>query len=300
MQTREQWLSKIALDSRAAADEVLFDQNIGPRALRPVDGPWKIIVPIGSASDGIDGFSVGSVDEVAQLSDLPLHSLILRNEGGEEVATALTHLISTLPIDPSRLHINFGITDIKLAQSIYDQGFTGPYFDVSEGDLGSTLINAVGLLRQLDFLDAQQLSTAISVTLSADQNIFVTMAKFRAMRILWTRVLTECILPDAPLALHGMMDGALYANSDTPHFMMRATAAVIGAGLGGASSISVQPFSTLDLDQRMARNTQIILQQESQLWRVNDAAAGAGYMERLTETLCQQAWDAFQKSERNR
>ncbi len=299
MHHREQWLSKIAVHSRVAADGALFDQHDGPRALRPTNAPWKIIAPMGMVSDGVDGYTVAAADEVSQLRDLPLHSLLLRNEGGDITATALVRLIATLPLDPSRLEINFGVNDIKLAQSIHGQGFTGPYFDIVSDDLGDILIKAVGLMRQLDLLNDKQVSTAVSVTLSAHHNIFQSIAKFRAMRILWSRALSECKWPDAPLALHGVMDGALYVGADTPHFMMRAVASVMGAGLGGASSISVKPLSTDQLDVRMARNVQIILQQESHLWCVNDPAAGAGYLEHLTETLCEKAWDTFKTSECN-
>lgn len=300
MQQRQQWLSKISADSRAAASDALFDQHIGPRALRPENGPWKIIAPVSMITVGIDGYVVSSVEEVLQLRELPVHSLMLRNEGGDLTAAALKQLISTLPLDPARLQINFGITDNKLAQSVFEQGFTGPYFDVAGDDLGNNLTSAVRRMQQLNFLDDQQLSTAVSVTLPSNQNIFVSMAKFRAMHILWSRTLSECKLPDVPLALHGVLDAALYANTDSSHFIMRAVAGVMGAGLGGASSISVKPFSTRELDVRMARNVQIILQQESHLWRVNDPAAGAGYVEQLTQTLCEKAWDTFQKSEHTR
>jgi methylmalonyl-CoA mutase len=300
VQLREQWLSKISTDSRAAVSSALFDQHFGPRALRPESGPWKIIAPMGLLTDGVDGFSVATIEDVAELRNLPLHSLILRNEGGDVTAAALVRLISTLPLDPSRLQISFGLTDVKQAQSIFEQGFTGPYFDVAGDDLGSNLITAVGLMRQLDFLNDQRLSTAVSITLSANQNMFESMAKFRAMRILWSRALSDCKWPDAPLALHGILDAALYSNTDSPHFIMRAVASVMGAGFGGASSISIKPLSTEELDVRMARNVQIILQRESHLWRVNDPAAGAGYVEQLTEALCEKAWDTFQKSEQKR
>jgi methylmalonyl-CoA mutase len=300
MQLREQWLSKISTDSRAAARDALFDQHIGPRALRPESGPWKIIAPMGKTIDGVDGLSVATVEDVAELRNLPLHSLMLRNEGGDVTAAALVRLISTLPLDPSRLKINFGMSDVIRAKTIIEQGFTGPYFDVAGDDLGSNLIKAVSLMRQLDFLNDQRLGSAVSITLSANQNMFESMAKFRAMRILWSRALSECNWPDAPLALHGILDAALYSNIDSSHFIMRAVSSVMGAGFGGASSISIKPLSTEELDVRMARNVQIILQRESHLWRVNDPAAGAGFVEQLTEALCEKAWDAFQKSELKR
>ena len=49
--------------------------------------------------------------------------------------------------------------------------------------------------------------------------------------------------------------------------------------------------------RRVARNVQTVLLEESNLWRVADPASGSGYVESLTEALCQSAWEAFQKAE---
>jgi methylmalonyl-CoA mutase len=85
--------------------------------------------------------------------------------------------------------------------------------------------------------------------------------------------------------------------------MLRATIAVVAAGLGGADAITVLPF-TLALglpDQfarRIARNTQLVLLEESNLAKVTDPAAGSGGIEDLTEQLCHAAWALFQEIER--
>jgi methylmalonyl-CoA mutase len=89
-----------------------------------------------------------------------------------------------------------------------------------------------------------------------------------------------------------------------PHSnILRATAAVFGAGLGGASSICVLPFSQAQglpnaFARRVARNVQNVLLEESNLWRVADPASGAGYVEQMTQDLCAVAWRVFQKAER--
>ena len=89
-----------------------------------------------------------------------------------------------------------------------------------------------------------------------------------------------------------------------PHTnILRATAAVFGAALGGADSICVLPFSDAQglpnaFARRVARNSQTILMDESHLWRVADPAAGAGYVESLTMALCERAWAEFQAIER--
>jgi methylmalonyl-CoA mutase len=85
--------------------------------------------------------------------------------------------------------------------------------------------------------------------------------------------------------------------------MLRATMATFSAGLGGADSITVLPH-TLALGlpdpfaRRVARNTQLVLLQESNLARVSDPAAGSGGIETLTRELCEAAWQLFQETEK--
>src|SRR5262249_46808488 len=85
--------------------------------------------------------------------------------------------------------------------------------------------------------------------------------------------------------------------------MLRATMATFGAGLAGADSITVLPH-TLALGlpdafaRRVARNTQLILLEESSLARVTDPAAGSGGLEALTTELCAKAWSLFQEIEK--
>jgi methylmalonyl-CoA mutase len=85
--------------------------------------------------------------------------------------------------------------------------------------------------------------------------------------------------------------------------MLRATIAVFSAGLAGANAISVLPHAlALGLPdafaRRIARNTQLILLEESNLAKVADPAAGAGGIETLTQQLCTSAWTLFQEIEK--
>jgi methylmalonyl-CoA mutase len=88
-----------------------------------------------------------------------------------------------------------------------------------------------------------------------------------------------------------------------PHVnLLRATMAVFSAALGGADSISVLPFTqALGLPdaaaRRLARNTQLVLSEESHLDKVSDPAAGSGGYEALTAQFCERAWDMFQQIE---
>jgi methylmalonyl-CoA mutase len=85
--------------------------------------------------------------------------------------------------------------------------------------------------------------------------------------------------------------------------MLRATIATFSAGLGGANAITVLPH-TLALGlpdpfaRRVARNTQLVLLEESNLAKVSDPAAGSGGIETLTQQLCEAAWSRFQDIEK--
>jgi methylmalonyl-CoA mutase len=85
--------------------------------------------------------------------------------------------------------------------------------------------------------------------------------------------------------------------------LLRTTMAVFSAALGGADSISVLPFTqALGLPdaaaRRLARNTQLVLLEESNLDKVSDPAAGSGGYEALTSEFCERAWDLFQEIEK--
>jgi methylmalonyl-CoA mutase len=142
----------------------------------------------------------------------------------------------------------------------------------------------------------------VGVTLAANQDMFATLAKFRAMRLMWRRVLQAAGLPDAPLRLHAETSWRMMAVKDPHTNILRATAAVFGAGLGGADSITVLPFPLAQglpnaFARRVARNVQTVLADESNLWRVADPASGAGYIETHTQALCEKAWAVFQDAE---
>jgi methylmalonyl-CoA mutase len=85
--------------------------------------------------------------------------------------------------------------------------------------------------------------------------------------------------------------------------ILRATMATFSAGLAGANSITVLPHTLAlglpdEFARRVARNTQLILLQESNLAKVTDAAAGSGGIEGLTQQLCEAAWALFQETEK--
>lgn len=148
----------------------------------------------------------------------------------------------------------------------------------------------------------------ISFRLVADDDQFMTIAKFRAARRLWARVADVVGHPDGGAArLHAVTSLPMMTQRDPWVNMLRTTVAAFGAGIGGADSVQVLPFDvaipggfpgiSADFARRIARNTQLLLLEESHLGRVLDAAGGSFYVEDLTETLAAQAWSHFQDIE---
>lgn len=172
-------------------------------------------------------------------------------------------------------------------------------------ELAYVLACVVAYLRALEAagLSMVDVRNAIYVRLSADADQFLTMAKFRAMRKLFARIEQACGLNPAPLLIAADTAWRMLSQRDTDVNMLRATMATFAAGLGGANSITVLPH-TLALGlpdllaRRIARNTQLILLEESNLEKVSDPAAGAGGIETLTSELCTRAWSLFQEIEK--
>ncbi len=308
---REQWLKR-APDAGAA----LQGRIDGPRALRATHSPWRVFAQMDStdpvralnqANDdlahGAEGLVLTSPHLVPVLKELPLHKISIFNEAGEAGAEAIAELIKTLPLDPSRLSIDFGSANPSFIKHLINQGFSGPFMR-ADGRVGHAhgLTDAQELGATLSIAKARSndLGTinAISMTLAASQNAFATLAKFRAARIIWRKLLADLKLPNAPLALHAETSRMMMADVDAHTNILRTVTAAFGAGLGGADSMCIMPFSSMQgtpnsFARRVARNLQMIMQHEAHLWRVQDTAAGAGYVEILTQQICDEAWDVM-------
>lgn len=174
-------------------------------------------------------------------------------------------------------------------------------------ELGLVLAQMVDFLRQ-DSNSQFDLSAAarmIDVKLSCDADQFETLSKFRAMRALWAQVLASCELENVPLSIHAETSWRMMSRRDPWTNILRTTLASFSAALGGADSIAVLPHTqALGLPdpfaRRIARNTSLILQEESHLNRVVDPAAGAGLFDSFSNALAEEAWNIFQDIEASR
>ena len=172
-------------------------------------------------------------------------------------------------------------------------------------ELAYALAVAVQYLRLLEAagLELDAARRMIYFRLAADADQLLTIGKFRALRKLWARIGAACGLAPVPAFVVAHTAWRMMTRHDPYVNILRATIAVLSAGVAGADAISALPFTmALGLPdhfaRRLARNTQLILLDESNLAKVSDPAAGSGSIEDVTDQLCRAAWNEFQQIER--
>jgi methylmalonyl-CoA mutase len=251
-------------------------------------------------------------------------------------ARGVAHIVSKHATKPSATRIRFGLDPLGLSargggseaswnenaashcgiiRNLVEQGFAGPFL-AADGrivhagggteaqELGYVLACAVAYLRMLEEggFALDQARRLIFFRLATDADQFLTIAKFRALRKLFARVEAACGLAAQPIFVSAETAWRMMTRRDPWVNVLRTTIATFAAGLGGADSVTVLPFTAaLGLPdafaRRLARNTQLILLEESNLARVADPAAGSGGIEALTQQLCGAAWPFFQEIE---
>jgi methylmalonyl-CoA mutase len=148
----------------------------------------------------------------------------------------------------------------------------------------------------------------IAFRFAADDDQFMTIAKLRAGRQLWARVAEVVGEADAGAAtVHAVTSLAMMTQRDPWVNMLRTTLAAFSAGVGGADTVLVHPFdvaipggfpgTAASFARRIARNTQLLLLEESHIGRVLDPAGGSWFVEDLTKQLADEAWKHFQDIE---
>ncbi len=154
-------------------------------------------------------------------------------------------------------------------------------------------------------LSIDEAAPKIIFNFATGSNYFMEIAKLRAARMLWARIVeqyhpkNEC---SAKMRIHSVTANWNKTIYDPYVNVLRSTTEAMSAALGGADMITVLPFDFIYKDadafsQRIARNQQIILKEESSLDKVADPAAGSYYIENLTASLADAAWKIFLETE---
>ena len=131
------------------------------------------------------------------------------------------------------------------------------------------------------------------------------IAKFRAARMLWANIVKEygaTNLDSQKINVHAVTSQWNMTVYDTYVNMLRGTTEAMSGAMAGVDSMEVLPFDytfrePAEFSNRIARNTQIILKEESHLDKISDPGAGSYYIENLTASIAEQAWKLFMASE---
>ena len=169
--------------------------------------------------------------------------------------------------------------------------------------LASTLVAYLRAFEQAGVTPADALPQ-IGVHLAADTDIFLSTAKLRAARTLIARIGEACGAAEAAgkVRITAITSDRMMTRRDPWTNMLRTTAATAGAAFGGADQILVLPFTSAlgasdAFARRIARNTQIVAQEECGLGRTIDPAGGSWYVEQTTAELAAKAWSILHEIE---
>ncbi|WFU38483.1 methylmalonyl-CoA mutase family protein [Bradyrhizobium sp. CB82] len=313
------------------------------QALNDLENGATGLALVFAGGNGSHGFGLEpTADAVAKvLRDIHLDAGIgIELQIGPQSRMAAIHVaeyVKSNGIDPAACDIRFGLDPLAACavwghspyaweeivpavtggiKGLAALGFKGP-FASTDGrvihdaggsevqELAFVLACGVAYLRAIEGAGValEQAQGMVYARLAADADQFLTMAKVRALRLLWARVEQACGLTPKPLFIAADTAWRMLTQRDPYVNMLRATMATFAAGLAGANAITVLPH-TLALGlpdpfaRRVARNTQLVLLEESNLAKVSDPAAGAGGIETLTTQLCEAAWALFQQTEK--
>jgi len=168
-------------------------------------------------------------------------------------------------------------------------------------ELAYLLATTVEYLRALQSLDAELAFKQIRYRIALDSDYFLNVARLRAARELIRQIQHNCDTADSTIVIDAVSGTRSLSTLDPSVNILRTTTQATSAMTGGANGFNCAPFDQLtgstQKAQRLARNTQHILIEESGLLNIDDPARGSGYVESLTQDLCQSAWQLFQNIE---
>ena len=155
-------------------------------------------------------------------------------------------------------------------------------------------------------MDVDKFAPRLSFFFAIGMNFFMEIAKLRAARILWATLMEEKFAPkdDRSLVLrtHCQTSGVSLTSKDPYNNVMRTTIEAMSAVLGGTQSLHTNSFDEAlalptEFSARIARNTQLVIQEETGITNVVDPLAGSYYVESLTDELVKAAREIIDEVE---
>ena len=154
-------------------------------------------------------------------------------------------------------------------------------------------------------VDVDLAAKKIKFYMGISENYFMEIAKFRAARLLWAQIVKQ-YEPKCDCACKMVINASTSTYNQTVFDsyvnLLRSQTEAMSAALGGVHSLVVTPFDApyekpTDFSERIARNQQLLIKEESHFDRIVDPSAGSYYIEHLTDALAQEAWKLFLKVE---
>jgi len=313
--------SEPAAFNRALLASLMAGQNCAPI---PRHLEIRNLADLRAALDGVD-LSAAPLIHWAGASALPMLALVaaIAEERGVQIASWTESVLG----DPLSEWVENGLPDLTLSAALDEMATTlrwgyekAPRFRLIGvrahlwGDAGATatdelafaLATATEYLRELSQrgLAVEDITPRLCVSLSLDSRIFMQIAKLRAAREAWARIV-EAFGGDpkvARLFIHGRSCTFTKSTLDPHTNLLRTTAEAFAGIVGGVDSLELSAFDAAirqpdEFSSRLARNIPIILEEECGLADVADAARGSWYVEQLTQEVAERAWQRFQEIE---
>lgn len=281
------------VDAKAAHEEAMADLENGVTSL------WLRLAPDADLDTLLDGVFLDLAPVVLDATDDPLAVARAFVAYAEDVelhpATNLGIPAAAAGAEAATLAGGAGVLGFVVdATPVHDRGAS----DVQE--LAHSMQVAASYLRRLTEagVPVDDAAALVEFRYAATDEQFPTIAKLRAARRLWGRVLELSGAAETQQRQHVVTSRAMMSAYDPWVNMLRTTVAAFAAGVGGADSVTVLPFDSPlgrpdAFGRRIARNTSALLIHESHVARVADPAGGAYAVEKLTDDLAVAAWDLF-------
>ena len=291
------------------------------------------------ASVGVGGTSLSTMDDCSQLIErFNLKENPLYIETGASAAILLGMLAATVKASKKKtsdlkgligadpigvwakdgaLHISLDTAFDEMAHTVVwakeqapelktvlvsgDAYANGGSNDVQE--IAYALSTAVCYVRQLAQrnIDIHTIANSLMFTFSLGANFFMEIAKLRALRVIWSRIMEEfgANESDRAVHVHGRTSAFTKTVYDPYVNLLRNTTQAFSGVVGGLNSLEVSPFDqpirkSDDFSRRIARNLQVMLQTEFELRQPVDPVGGSWYVETLAAELCEKIWKEFQ------
>ncbi len=311
-------------DPRQAAAEIMKDLE---------HGAASVLLALDPA--GVNGVAVGSTQDLAQALNGVLLDLapVALDAGfmGPKAADWLGTLAKAAPNAPLAFHmdpltafaqagaspgpieghlVSAATVGARLAQTYAKAGLmlaTGRAAHEAGGsnteELAVMAASALAYAKALVHagLSMEEAFSRIVLGVSLDAEYFTGVAKVRAARALWARITDACGV-SVPAVIEARSSHRMLTRSDAWTNLLRLTSAGFAGAVGGADAIVLGAFTDAiglptAFGRRQARNTQLVLMEESHLGRVADPAGGSWYLDSLTDQLARAAWGGFQAIE---